>query len=164
MHRTARSIILGAIGAAGLAAGTAHACDETQDLYKRGYYEEYIDAMKAASERGDTECQFRLGTVYRDGVLTKQDYGMAVSWYRLAASRGHPYAQFELGTMYDNGEGVQQDYAEAVRWYEAAANQGFSMAQHNLAVMYEDGVGVPKDIERARLLYDLSTGHKTQEF
>ena len=146
--------------------GSARAddCADAQDLYRRGFYEEYIDAMKAAGEHGAAECLFRVGTVYRDGILTRQDLGTALAWFRLAAARDHPFAQFELGTMYDLGQGVPQDYLEAVRWYRRAANQGFQMAQHNLAVMYEEGLGVPRDPAGAALLYRMSTRRSSDAF
>ena len=139
-------------------------CDGADDFFRRGYYDDYMQAMKRAAEMGDTECQFRIGTTYRDGLLIPQDFGSALGWYRLAASRGHPFAQFEIGTMYDTGSGVTQDYLEAVRWYRLAANQGFSMAQRNLAVMYGEGLGVPKDKTRAEVLYRLSLSKPKQTF
>lgn len=138
-----------------LSAGLASAGDGEQ-LYRDGHYEEAISSWKRAAEAGDATAAYRLGVVYMDGAVEKQDYGEALRWYAQAAAAGNRDAQFELGTIYDNGYGVPKSVAEALRWYREAAARGHPLAQYNLAVMYEDGSGVEKDLVESYKWYTLA--------
>ncbi|WP_439815519.1 tetratricopeptide repeat protein [Zavarzinia sp. CC-PAN008] len=154
-------ILLAAAVACVMTASPALACPEAQDLYRKGWYPEYVQKMAELADGGNLECSFTLGTVLRDGVLATQDFDGAMKRLRFSADRGHAFSQFEIGTMYDNGYGVAQDQAEAARWYQKAADQNFGMAQYNLGVLYQDGLGVPKDAAKAEQLFALSRENVT---
>ncbi len=95
---------------------------------------------------------------FEDGMAAydRQDYVLAVQWFRKAADQGNDNAQFLLGVMYRNGEGVPQDYALSVLWFRKAADQGDASAQFNLGAMYHVGLGVPKDYTLAYMWANLA--------
>ena len=115
-----------------------------------------VQRFRRAAERGDTEAQITLGSLYMEGEGVPKDEAEAVRWYRMAAEQGNATAQFFLGVMYVNGDGVPQDATEAVRWYPMAAEQGNANAQFNLGSMYEHGSGVGRDFIRAHKWYNLA--------
>lgn len=97
------------------------------------------------AERGDSQAQDVVGTIYAEGLGAPQDYAEAVKWYRLAAAQGHARAQYNLGVMSLQGLGVPQDPAGAVEWFRKAAERGTADAQFALGVLYSEGAGVPQD-------------------
>jgi uncharacterized protein len=97
--------------------------------YARGDYEAAYRLWAPLAERGDTDLQYRLGTMHEWGMGVAMDYREAVKWYRLAAAQGHVEAQFTLGFMYGSGTGVRQDDVLAYAWYELAALQGDGTAR-----------------------------------
>ncbi|MGO9450424.1 MAG: toll/interleukin-1 receptor domain-containing protein [Candidatus Binataceae bacterium] len=108
-----------------------------------------VDAIRKAAESGDPDQQWRLGSLYNDGLGVKQDYGAALDWYRKSAARGNEEAEWRLGTMYANGWGVAKDPIQAVDWYRKSAEKGNSYAEYYLGSMYESGRGVPKNYTQA---------------
>ncbi len=109
--------------------------------------------MLSAAQKGSSEAQFNLGTMYEKGLGVEQDNAQAVYWFRKAAEQGDAGAQCNLGVMYEHGLGVEQDDAQAVIWYRQAAEQGDAGAQFNFGVMYEKGQGVEQDDAQAVYWY-----------
>lgn len=85
-----------------------------------------IKALQPLASQGDAEAQFRLGSLYYQGLGVRQDYQEAASWLRKAAEQGHVFAQTTLGTFYAQGvQGViEKDYPQALMWYIFAAAKG----------------------------------------
>ncbi len=90
------------------------------------------DSLLPLAVEGDADAQYRLATLYYEGVNVEQDFNQAFLWYRRAAIQGMVDAQYKLGNMYLMGEGIAQNDREARDWYEKAAAQGHTGAQHNL--------------------------------
>ena len=109
--------------------------DEGVQAYKKKDYAKALIEFRALAERGNTDAQYNLGQMYRQGEGVPQDDAEAVRWYRLAAEKGDADAQYNLGQMYRQGIGVPQDAAEAVKWYRLAAKQGYANAQAKLKAM-----------------------------
>ncbi len=78
--------------------------------------------------------------MYDAGQGVRQDYSMAVKWFRLAAEQGHANAQIALGTMYENGQGVPQDYVEAYAWYSLATFDFANEQRNEAAIANRDRV------------------------
>src|SRR6516162_9948174 len=78
---------------------------------------------RVRAERGDTDAQYRLGSVYYYGKGEPRDYAVAIRWYRKSADQGIAQAQYALGYCYFHGHGVRQGNAEAVRCLRIAADQ-----------------------------------------
>ncbi len=113
--------------------------DEANNLYERGIYEferkNYGDAAKnfqSAAAQGNLMAQYRLATLFHQGLGKEQDYSQAALWYRRAAEQGNVDAQYSLGNMYLMGEGIPQDDRQARYWYNQAAQQGHEAAEHNV--------------------------------
>jgi len=49
--------------------------------------------MRKAAEHGYQQAQVNLGSMYRDGQGTPQNYGEAMHWYRNAADQGSAVAE-----------------------------------------------------------------------
>ncbi|WP_052046331.1 tetratricopeptide repeat protein [Candidatus Paracaedibacter symbiosus] len=108
------------------------------------------------AEQDDSEAQFNLGGMYREGLAgipkgEEADHH-AVKWYTKAAEQGNANAQNNLGFMYAQGragipKGLEADH-QAFKWYTKAAEQGHATAQCSLGGMYRDGrAGIPKGEE-----------------
>ena len=86
-----------------------------------GDYATALKALRPLAAQGNSNAQYNLGVMYREGHGVPQDYTEAVKWFRLAAEQGHPGAQHNLGVMYRDGIGVPQDYTEALNWFRLTA-------------------------------------------
>jgi TPR repeat protein len=104
-----------------------------------------VEELRAKTEAGDADSEFRLGLFYSSGQGVAKDEVEAVKWYRKAAEQNVAEAQYYLGNCYGLGLGVAKDHAEAVKWFRKAAEQNVARAQHNLGVAYDNGEGVAKD-------------------
>ena len=130
--------------------------DTTNNTYEQGIFEfeqkNYGEAAKhfqSAAAQGSLMAQYRLATLYYQGLGEEQDYGQAALWYRRAAEQGNVDAQYSLGNMYLMGEGIPQDDAQARYWYNAAANQGHEAARHNVENIdrySQSNISITKDI------------------
>lgn len=112
-----------------------------------------LEGTRAKAERGDSEAQKEMGSIYARGQVVKQNYAEAARWYRSAADQGHAGAQAALGELYEAGQGVAGDEVAAAEWYRRAAEQGNVSGQYSLAVLYVMGRGVPRDITEAAKWY-----------
>ena len=127
------------------AAASAGPLEDGLAAYQSKDYEKAIAIWRPLAESGDAGAQFRVGTMYAEGLGVARDDAEAAKWFRRAAERGDMMAQFNLGASYAEGAGVTKDDAEAAKWFRRAADQGMSFAQLNLGIMFAEGKGVPKD-------------------
>ncbi len=87
--------------------------EEASLAVARKNYADGLQRYQAAAEAGDSEAQFQLGEMYRDGF----DYAKSVDWYRKAAEQGNGRAQYMLGyTYYEGSPEVSRDYEQAYYW------------------------------------------------
>ena len=82
---------------------------------------------------GDTQAQFEMAGMYRDGIGIAPDSPLAFFWFQQAAEGNHSIAQYFLGLMYENGESVPANREEAIRWYTRSAEQGDASGKSKLA-------------------------------
>jgi len=78
------------------------------EAYEKGDFTTALKFWQPLAEQGDTDAQYNLGQMYRQGQGVQQDNKTAVKWYTLAAEQGIANAQVNLGVMYRRGEGVPQ--------------------------------------------------------
>jgi len=114
--------------------------DAANNTYEQGIFEfeqknygEAAEHFQSAAAQGSLMAQYRLATLYYQGLGKEQNYALAALWYRRAAEQGNVDAQYSLGNMYLMGEGIPQDDVQARYWYKEAADQGHEAAQHNVA-------------------------------
>ena len=99
-------------------------------------YRSRTDALKAfLAESGDREEQFKLAHSYHCKSTTENDvdkdkdnYRLALKWYKKAADQGHSEAMFRLGGIFDD-----------IQLYFKAAEQGHINAKYNIACSYFEG-------------------------
>ncbi|MBE6414935.1 MAG: sel1 repeat family protein [Akkermansiaceae bacterium] len=109
--------------------------------------------LHAAAQNGYVKAQFKLGTLYEDGVGCEPDMRQAVKWYLKAAMQDFSWAQSNLGICYQQGRGVPRNARIAFQYFRLAAASGDDYAQFNLARCYEVGRGCRKDSLEAAFLY-----------
>lgn len=109
-----------------------------------------IEQLRLLAEQGDEASQFKLGTMYDDGIDVQKDDHEAARWYQLAAEQGNASALFSLGSLYAFGDLSIRDYKESVKWYRLASEQGNDLADKLvLALGFDFGVRLPKDDQKA---------------
>ncbi|MBI2994705.1 MAG: SEL1-like repeat protein [Gammaproteobacteria bacterium] len=98
-----------------------------------GKYADAFPVLRSFAAQGDPVAQFRVGTLYHQGLGVERDLSAAAQWYRRSAEQGNADAEYSLANMYLMGEGLEQDYGKARQWYQQAAAQGHEAAKHNLS-------------------------------
>lgn len=134
------------------AANQGHAFAQFHFGSKQEDYQKYKQAFvsyRKAAEQGLTIAQYKLGTMYENGLGVEQELEQAVFWYRKAAEQGYANAQYNLGCMYRDGLGIDQDYEQAIFWYRKEAEQGDAKSQYKLGLMYANGQLVNQDTTQA---------------
>ena len=76
---------------------------------RRGDYTAALEEFKPLAEQGNSQAQYRLGSMYDFGQGVKKDPSAAAKWYRRAAKKGVMGAQYNLAEMYWHGVGVSKD-------------------------------------------------------
>lgn len=104
-----------------------------------------VNSYRESAERGDSDAQHKLASMYADGRSVGRDDVKAVFWWRKAAEQGHAAAQSKLANMYFRGLGVAQDDIMAAQWVRRAAEQGHADAENGLGFLYAMGRGVAND-------------------
>jgi TPR repeat protein len=113
-------------------------------LYNSGQFldkdrDAVLRQLRADAANGSSVAEAKLGDVYFDGILLKQDLKMSAEWYRISSSHHNAYAQMMLGLMYQRGLGVARNEEEAVLWYHRAEKQAsYVHAKRELADRYAD--------------------------
>jgi TPR repeat protein len=96
----------------------------------------------------DDDLPVRVGMLYVQGDVVRQDDAQAVKWYRWAAERGNASAQSRLGEMYYLGRGIRKNYSQAFTWFQESAQQGDVSGERDLGFVYLQGFGVAKDEQK----------------
>ena len=126
---------------------------------ERGHFATAIKAWLPIAEAGNPEAQNNLGFMYEDGLGVRQNYLLAMNWYRQAADSGLAQAQHNMGMLYHHGYGVAQNLPEAFRWFTKAAAQELAESEYMLALALQKGEGTALDYGMARVNF-LSAARK----
>lgn len=94
--------------------------------------------FKADAVGGDARAAYYLGLMYRNGMGTGRDSGLAAHWLGVAAAREVPAAMFTLANMLRAGEGLARDETAARKWLEAAAEREYPEALQQMALAEPD--------------------------
>lgn len=76
----------------------------------------------AATHFGNSDAEYELGRLYRDGTGVAKDLEAAARWFNAAAIQGQYGAQASLGVMLVEGQGVPRDVARGLSWLTLANN------------------------------------------
>jgi TPR repeat protein len=96
--------------------------------WDRGDYVVAMRMYRPLADRGNTEAQHKIGTMYQNGWGVPQSYGQALKWFQSAANQGDPQAQKSLGFMFLYGRGVHPDRVTAQMWFILASSGGNASA------------------------------------
>ena len=108
-----------------------------------------IEEMKRLAESGDTNAQYLMGKLLRDGPLLIPDSVEARYWFEQAAVQGHVTAQYALGKLLLSDDVEVRDLQEGLRWLETAAENGSHYAVYRLGKEYLKGKTSEKDVAKA---------------
>ncbi len=108
-----------------------------------------------AAQAGLPDAQNKLGDLYRDGELVKQNYSEAVKWYKKAAGQDNLQSCEALGNCYIEGTGVAKDASQGIYWLERAARGGDTSVATMLGDMYAQGESVAQDYKKAIYWYTI---------
>jgi tetratricopeptide (TPR) repeat protein len=128
-------------------------------FFNTGREELARDCYQLGVDKGDSECQSRLGKFHFD----REEFPEAKRLFELSAAQGNPRGENNLGFLYETGFGLAEpEPKEAVRWYQKSADKGFAPAQYNLGRMYETGNGVQPSVKDALQWYEKASlqGHE----
>lgn len=106
-------------------------------------------ACARQAQIGDSEAQYRMGIMYKDGKFVEKNPVEAFYWFRKSASNGNGDAMLEVGRCFREGDGVIADSRIAAENYWRAAEKGNAEGAYRYAEMLRDGVGVSQDKGKA---------------
>ena len=120
-----------------------------------GLMDSYVDRLEGfewylkAAENGHPTAQNNVACEYLNGIITDQDYDLAVEWFEKAVAQNDQYALNNYGTMLMNGQGVPRDTERAFQMFVASAEQGYIDAKLNLGICYFEGWGTQRNLDAA---------------
>jgi TPR repeat protein len=118
------------------------------DFYFKGKSLPYEERKKAvgyyvqAAQSNDPVVYDILGGIYRDGVLVKTNYEMAVECYRKAADLGDIGAKIDYSMLLIQGRGVKADPEVGLANIESIAASGNAEAYKALGRIYSQSIGM----------------------
>ena len=139
--------------------GAMYACPEdygyivTKNTEKaKEWYNKSLAAYIAEAQKGDSESQYKLGSIFYSGSfyiddepVIKEDFAKSFYWHSKASEQEHPVSLIELAAMYDNGDGATKDsqkakklYAKAISVLEKSAKNGNMYHQRLLGDCYSE--------------------------
>ena len=121
--------------------------DESRSLEERDGAVEELRGM--AAEDGDSDAQYLLGKLYRDGPLLIPDTKIARDWFTRAAEQDLPAAQYALGKLYLSSDIEVLDPERGIEWLKCAAQNGSGYAAYRLGKEYLRDRVVEKDVPQA---------------
>jgi hypothetical protein len=80
-----------------------------------------VQVMDDCAARGDAQCEYVLGLMFREGKGVLQDYEVAANWFERSATGGEDASAEEIARAYANGRGRHRDLAVAYTWANIAA-------------------------------------------
>ena len=100
--------------------------------YQSGNFAEAFKLAEQLANKHNADAMNLLGNMYAQGQGTKQNYGMARSWWEMASNKGNAAATGNIGLLYAQGWGVPQNMAEAEKWFKKGADLGDPQSVFNL--------------------------------
>ncbi len=137
----------------GAADADAKTMQAGHEAFTSGDFKKALEVWKPLAEKGNSQAQFYLSTLYSNGEGIEQDVFSALSWLTSSAQAGYSAAQFNLGNRYYHGRWVEQDHLRAAQWWRKAAEQGVPQAAYNLGSLYYHGQGLKKNKDEAMRWY-----------
>jgi len=99
--------------------------------------------VSSTTEKFASKAAGYLGRMFLRGEGIKQDFELALVWFKRGSSNGDALSQYSLGVMYMDGLGVTQDPIKAAEYFAPAADQDLASAQVRLGALFLDQGDVP---------------------
>jgi len=143
-----------AIVVAGLFTGCSQYYDfaEGKRCYNEKKYNDAFTYFQKSADSGNAQSQCYLGIMYEQGQGVKQDYPLAIKWYKESAKNVYVPALDSLGRLYAQ----LKDFKEAVKYLEKAAKKGSLASVYRMGILYENGTGVEADAAKAETMYKIA--------
>ncbi|WP_087018292.1 tetratricopeptide repeat protein [Thaumasiovibrio subtropicus] len=116
------------------------------DAYHNKRYHDAFPLLLTEARQGETEAQYALGMMFKEGNGIAQCDASAAIWIRRAATSGLGDAQSTLASLIE--EGLTYDdtpWSESITWYKKAAEQGIPDALVRMAEHYNTGEYIAED-------------------
>lgn len=121
---------------------------QAKDEITNEAWQQALPIIKTKANKGDTESQFRLGSMYLEGLGVEKDANKALYWLE-KASKSNPKIPWLLAEIYLGGEyGVDKDINKGFYWTRKAAENGVYGSLKELPYMYRYGIGTNTDYEK----------------
>ena len=102
----------------------------------KNYFEELLASLRQ-EESHIPYIQYKLGTLYEEGIGVEQSHEKAFAFYEKSASRDLPEALYKMGWIYENGHGSKpKDVEKAFRYYAEAIHYNNSQAHFRMGEIY----------------------------
>lgn len=111
-----------------------------------------IKLYEDAINNNNYKAMYILGDKYYRGYKIKQDYDLAMFYFRMAAKYNYGRAEFNIGKMYELGLGIIKSYEKAIEWYKLASTHGEVKALESMGDVYWD----KKEFIKAFKLYNMA--------
>jgi TPR repeat protein len=136
------------------------------------------------AKQGNSNAQFDIGSMYKNGRGISPDRNKAIEWYNKAAAQdnqkavsrlkllqaneerfkkelvtaanGNKESQYKIGNMYTEGVGTNIDLVKAAEIYELSARQGYAKAEYKLGLVHYEGTGVKANKKTAYTWFNLA--------
>lgn len=120
-----------------------------RDIQKSAFWYEQ------AANKDNAVAQYRLGTLYEEGIGVAKDADEARRWYIRATDNGNALAMHNIAVLYTEGAFGEVDFKEAFKWFERGAAYGVKDSQFNLGILYVRGLGVEASLPQAYKWFDI---------
>lgn len=88
-----------------------------QNIFQYQFSPDFLESCLFAAEAGDTESQYTLATIIKNGSMGSLQHRPAAEYLDMAAHQGHLLAQIDLAQLYGNGSGSDKpDLEKAYGW------------------------------------------------
>lgn len=123
---------------------TVQAKDEVTNVA----WQQALPTIKTKANKGDTESQARLGSMYLEGIGVEKDTDKALYWLE-KSSKNNPKAQWLLAEIYlDDKYGINKNFEKGFFWTQKAAENGAYASMNELTHMYRHGIGTDINYEK----------------
>lgn len=117
-------------------------------------FDQAIQYLDIAVKNDSGFAAYYLGTLYDQPHYGKQDFTLAMSYYRRALQLDFYDAAANLGYIYESGkDGNEPDLEKALHYYKLGAEAEEPQAMNNLGTFYLHAKGVKQDVEKAIQLF-----------
>ena len=119
----------------------------------------------ALAKNGDSEAQFRLSEMFRQGESIPKNEEQEFRLCLLAAINGYYKAEYRVAEMFRKGIGAQINNQLAVRYHQLLAIQGHKQSQKRLSALYKAGFGVQQDYSQmAKWFKQAQSGNEESQY